>query len=144
MRCAYGRCTGPAQESPMSFNILAMGPTRHPYGQARVLTQPEFDPYGPRTGCLWSLNLYGAHKLIMHALKNYGPVRHSGLQQSARPHIQVSVGDEKWSDLETGKVIHGHNAAVFATRLWLAENKLSDFEVNTQTKNFLHCVSAIP
>ena len=25
------------------------------------------------TGCLWFLNLYGARKLIMHALKLYGP-----------------------------------------------------------------------
>ena len=25
-------------------------------------------------------------------------VQHSGLQQSARPHIRVSVGDEKWSN----------------------------------------------
>ena len=123
---------------------------------------------------------------------------HSGLRQSARPHIRVSVGDEKWSDSETGKVIDGHNTTVFVyflrqnaitthetgtqarilhflqittycwllhfnrwlystnfylswpnrhhkdTRLWLAENKFSDFEVKTQTKNFLCCVSAIP
>ena len=123
---------------------------------------------------------------------------HSGLQQSARPHIRVSVGDEKWPDSETGNVIDGHNTAVFVyflcqnattthetgtqariehflqittycwllhfnrwlwstnfysswptrhrkdTRFWLAENKLSDFEVKTQTKSFLHCISAIP
>ena len=25
-------------------------------------------------------------------------LQHSGLQQSARPHIRVSVGDEKWSN----------------------------------------------
>ena len=30
------------------------------------------------------------------------------------------------------------------TWFWLVENKLSDFEVKTLTKNFLHCVSAIP
>ena len=66
---------------------------RRPYGHVRELTQPEFAkiphgrrmwPYGPRTGpvrsphglfmgCLWYLNPYGARKLIMHALKLYGP-----------------------------------------------------------------------
>ena len=40
---------------------------------------------------------------------------YSGLQQSARPHIRVSFGDERWSDSETGKVINGHNTAVFLT-----------------------------
>ena len=64
---------------------------RRPYGHARELTQPELAkiphgrrilsygagpvrfPHGLFTGCLKSLNPYGAHKLIMHALKLYGP-----------------------------------------------------------------------
>ena len=69
------------------------GAVRRPYGHARDLTQPELAkiphgrrilPYGSRTGpvrfphelftgCLKSLNPYGARKLIMHALKLYGP-----------------------------------------------------------------------
>ena len=66
---------------------------RRPYGHAKELTQPELAkiphgrrilPYGARTGplrsphglftgCSKSLQLYGARKLIMHALKLYGP-----------------------------------------------------------------------
>ena len=65
------------------------GAVRRPYGHARELTQPELAksltgvvfcrtgpvrfPHGLFTGCLKSLNPYGAHKLIMHALKLYGP-----------------------------------------------------------------------
>ena len=48
----------------------------------------------------------------MNRRNNRGP-RHSGLQQSARPHIWVSEGDKKWSDSDMGKVIDGHNAAGF-------------------------------
>ena len=69
------------------------GAVWQPYGHVRELTQPELAklphgrriwPYGARTGplrapqglftgCLQSLNPYGAHKLIMHAFKLYGP-----------------------------------------------------------------------
>ena len=69
------------------------GAVRRPYGHARELTQPELAkiphrrrilpcgartgpvrfPYGLFTGCLKYLNPYGACKLIMHALKLYGP-----------------------------------------------------------------------
>ena len=58
------------------------GAIRRPYGHARELTQPELGkiphgrrilPYGLFTGCLKYLNPYWARKLIMHALKLYGP-----------------------------------------------------------------------
>ena len=69
------------------------GAVWRPYGHVRELTQPELAkiphgrriwPHGARTGplwsphglfmgCLWSLNLYRARNLIMHALKLYGP-----------------------------------------------------------------------
>ena len=69
------------------------GAVRQPYGHVRELTQPESAklphgrriwPYGVRTGplrtpqglftgCLQSLDPYGARKLIMHALKLYEP-----------------------------------------------------------------------
>ena len=69
------------------------GAVRQPYGHVRELTQPELAelphgrriwPYGAHTaplrapqglftGCLQYLNPYGARKLIMHALKLYGP-----------------------------------------------------------------------
>ena len=64
------------------------GAARRPCGHVRELTQPELAkiplgrricpygaraaPYGHRTGSLGYLNPYGAHKLIMHALKLYG------------------------------------------------------------------------
>ena len=69
------------------------GAVQRPYGHIRELTQPELakiphgrriwpygactdplrSPHGLFTGWLQSLNPYGAHKLIMHALKLYGP-----------------------------------------------------------------------
>ena len=69
------------------------GAVRQSCGHARELTQPELAklphgrriwPYGPRTGplrapqglftgCLQYLNPYRARKLIIHALKLYGP-----------------------------------------------------------------------
>ena len=66
------------------------GAVRQPYGHVRKLTQRELSklphghriwPYGARmqtpqglfTGSLQYLNPYGARKLIMHALKLYGP-----------------------------------------------------------------------
>ena len=69
------------------------GAVRQPYGHVRELTQPELAklphgrhiwlygartgplraPQGLFTGCLESLNPYGARNLIMHALKLYGP-----------------------------------------------------------------------
>ena len=57
---------------------------------------------------------------------------HSGLQQSARPYIRVSVGDEKWSDSVTGKVINGHNAAVFV--YFLHQNAITTHETCTQAR----------
>ena len=69
------------------------GAVRHPCGHVRELIQLKLTkiphgcriwPYGARTGplrsphglfksCLWSQNPYRARKLIMHALKLYGP-----------------------------------------------------------------------
>ena len=80
------------------------GTVRHPYGQVRELMQPELTKiphgrriwsYGPRTGpwrsphglftgCLGYQNPYGARKLIMHALKLYGP--RTGRQNRTAPH----------------------------------------------------------
>ena len=75
--------------------VTRKGAVRCPYGHVRELTQPwlakiphgrRIWPYGARTdslrslhglftGCLQSLYPYGTRKLIMHALKLYGPVR---------------------------------------------------------------------
>ena len=94
VRASYG----PRTEIFNVFHILRdpygtrKGAVRQPYRHLRELTQPELAklphgrriwPYGARrcplrapqglfTGCLQSLNLYGARKLIMHALKLYG------------------------------------------------------------------------
>ena len=90
------------------------GPARHPYGHVRELTQPELAkippgrriwPYGARTdplrsplglfmGCLRSLNPCGAHKLIMHALKLYGP--RTGSQNSCGAE-RVPCGSREWT-----------------------------------------------
>ena len=58
--------------------------------------------------------------------------RHSGLQQSARPNIRVSEGDEKWSDSETGKVIDGHNDAIFV--YFLRQNTITTHETRAQAR----------
>ena len=90
MRCPYGPRTGISN----AFHILrglygpCKGAVRHPYGRVRELKQPEFAKiphgrmwsYGQFTDCLRFLNPYGARKLIMHALKLYGP--HKGRQIS--------------------------------------------------------------
>ena len=90
MRCPYGPRTGISN----AFHILRglygprKGAVRHPYGRVRELKQPEFAKiphgrmwsYGQFTDCLQFLNPYGARKLIMHALKFYGP--HKGRQIS--------------------------------------------------------------
>ena len=90
------------------------GAVRQPYGHVRELTQPELAklphgrriwPYGARTGllrapqglftdCLESLNPYGARKLIMHALKLYGP--RTGRQNSYGP-AQGPCGPREWT-----------------------------------------------
>ena len=81
--------TGPVRDPCGTRN----GAVRHPCGHVRKLTQPELakihhwrriwpvwagmgplrSPHGLFTGCLRFQNPYGARKLIMHALKLYGP-----------------------------------------------------------------------
>ena len=77
--------TGPVRDPCGIHN----GAARHPYGHVKELTQPELTripqgvvcgrtgplryPEGLFTGCLRSVNPCGALKLIMHALKLYGP-----------------------------------------------------------------------
>ena len=70
--------------------VTHKGAVWRPYGHARELAKPKIPhgrrlwpcgartgplrhPHGLFTGCLRSLNPYGARKLIMHALKLYGP-----------------------------------------------------------------------
>ena len=86
------------------------GAVRYLYGYVRESTQPEFAkiphghrmwPYGPLAvphglfmGCLWYLNLYGARKFIMHALKLYGS--RTGRQNSYGA-ARVSYGPREWA-----------------------------------------------
>ena len=60
------------------------------------------------------------------------PPDHSGLQQSARPHIRVSAGDEKWSDSEMGKVIDGNDTTVSV--YFLHQNAVTTHETGTQAR----------
>ena len=95
MRCPYGHRTGPAREFSMFFTFYGThtGPMYDPQGcrTAPLWTRKRIDTnrigknparasylaaqslHRLFTGCLWFLNLYGACKLIMHALKLYGP-----------------------------------------------------------------------
>ena len=102
MRCPYehsraphGYRMGPARESSMFFTShgTRTGPVRDPQGcrTAPLRARKGIDtttidknptwasylavrgPYGPRTSCSHSQNPYGARKLIMYALKLYGP-----------------------------------------------------------------------
>ena len=52
---------------------IGKNPARASYFAVRGRTGPVRGPHGLFTGCLKSLNPYGARKLIMHALKLYGP-----------------------------------------------------------------------
>ena len=93
VRCPNGCRTGLTRESPIFF--ISTGPVRDPQGclaanlGARELTRPEFAkiphrrrmwpygartaPYDPRTGWSRLLSPYGTRKLIIDALKIYGP-----------------------------------------------------------------------
>ena len=55
------------------------------------------------------------------------------IRQATVAHIRVSVGEEKWSDSETGKVIDaGHNAAVFV--YFLCQNAITTHKTHTQAR----------
>ena len=85
LRDPYGARTGPAR---VPYGTRK-GAVWHPCGQVRELTQPELakprtgvvfglmepvrSPHGLFTGWLQYQNPYGVRKLIMHALKLYGP-----------------------------------------------------------------------
>ena len=96
VQCRCGHRTGPAWESPMFFIFYGsrMGPVQEPQGcrMAPLRTREGIDTtrickkkrtgvvcdrtgpvYAPYMGCLWSLNPYGACKLMMHAFKLFGP-----------------------------------------------------------------------
>ena len=81
MRGPYGHLTGPARKSSMFFISLWTRKGIHTTRIGKTLrtgvvfgrTEPVRAPQGLFTGCLQSLNPHGARKLIMHALKLYGP-----------------------------------------------------------------------
>ena len=86
---SYGIRTGPVRDpqwcrtAPLwarkgiDTTITCKNPARASYvalrGRHGPRTGPARAPHGLFTGCLSSLNPYGARKLIMHALKLYGP-----------------------------------------------------------------------
>ena len=119
MRGSYGHRTGPARKSSMFFVSYGTrtgpcgtrkGAERQSYGHVREFTPPELAklPHGRRiwsygavrapqvlfTGCLQSLNPYGARKLIMHALKLYGP--RTGRQNSYGA-VRGPCGPREWT-----------------------------------------------
>ena len=53
--------------------IIGKNPAWASYLAVRARMGPFRSPHGLFTGCLWPLNPYGSRKLIMHALKLYGP-----------------------------------------------------------------------
>ena len=67
--------------------IIGKNPARASYLAVRA-------PYGPRTGCSQSQNPYGVRKLIMHALKLYGPC--TGRQNSYGA-ARGSCGPRMWT-----------------------------------------------
>ena len=154
VRCLYGRRTSPARESQMFFISYGIrtGPVRDPRGcrtaplrarkgidttiicknPARASYAAVRGPHGLFTGCLSSLNPYEARKLIMHALKLYGP--RTGGQNSygaARdPH-----GPREWTYDFCSKQ-PGNNPGTTRTGpgsvMWLGHNE------NIQSKSTLH------
>ena len=82
---SYGTRTGPVRDpqgcrtAPLrtrkgiDTTRIGKNPARASYFAVRGRTGPVRGPHGLFTGCLKSLNPYGARKLIMHALKLYGP-----------------------------------------------------------------------
>ena len=78
------------------------------------------------------LNAKGVYVFINNKWRMQLAKYHSGLQQSARPNIWVSFEDEKWSDSETGKMIDGHNVAIFVC--FLRQNTITTHETRTQAR----------
>ena len=94
--------------------VTHKGAVRRPYGHVRELTQPQLakiphgrsiSPYGARTGplrsphglstgCFHYQNPYGARKLMMHALKLYGP--RTGKQNSYGA-ARAPCGPREWT-----------------------------------------------
>ena len=68
-------CRTPDLRTRKGIDTTRIGktPTRRRIWPYRARTGPLRAPQGLFTGCLQSLNLYGARKLIMHASKLYGP-----------------------------------------------------------------------
>ena len=82
---SYGACTGPVRDpqgcrmAPLrtrkgiDTTIIGKNPARASYLTVRGPYGPHTGPRGLFTGCLWFLNPHGARKLMIHALKVYGP-----------------------------------------------------------------------
>ena len=121
VRCPHERRTGPHNSlkcfsyPTRDFYRAHAGPARVPLGtltdtkgnwhnqnlqKSRTgvvcgRTGPVWTLHGSRTGCLRSLNPYGARRLIMHALKLYGPrTGRQNLYGAAR----VPYGPREWTD----------------------------------------------
>ena len=67
---------------------------KNPARALSVAVRGSTDPLRPHTGCLRALNPYGVRKLIMHALKLYGP--RTERQNSYRA-VRVPYGSREWT-----------------------------------------------
>ena len=121
----------------------------HPYRQVRELTQPEFAkiphgrriwpygavwaPHGLFMGWLQSLNPYRARKLMMHALKLYGP--RTGRQNSYRASVGPVSGHTIFVQNSPGTARTGPGSVV-----WLRHYQ----QISTHWGQVVHiCISEL-
>ena len=120
--CPHVHRTGPAQESPMFFISYGTrtGPVQDPQ-RCRTTKICKFParasyvairaPHGLFMGCLRYLNPHGAHKLMTHALKLYGPrtERQHFLQRRTGP-VQAPWVDVRFCWKQPGNSLIGTRA----------------------------------
>ena len=146
VRASYGPCKG-------IFNVFHIlrdpcgtrkGTVRHPYGHVRELMQPELTkiphrrriwPHGLFSGCLGYQNPYGARKLIMHALKLYGP--HTGRQNSYGA-TRGPCGPREWTyDFSSKQSGNSPGTAVRGPGVWC------DWGITVQTAFVASCCGVV-
>ena len=105
LKC-FSHPTGPVRGPCVTRNGVVRGPSdtqgywhNHNWQKSRTgvvfgRTGPVRSPHGLFTGCLWSLNPYGARKLKMHVLKLYGP--RTGRQNSYDA-VRGPSGPREWT-----------------------------------------------
>ena len=89
-------------------------------------------PYGLFTGCLWSLNPYGARNLIMHASKPYGP--RTGRQNSYAARAGPVSGRTIFVQNSPGTARTGPGSVMWLTQALVMSTRVTRFQFHFSRK----------